>query len=99
MVLLLVNVQHLQAHPYLPLKSGLTKTFKYYFHIKNASKTAKPSDVNGEIFMQFDNFEDKNGKLYLRQTTTYRDIPYWTTEQHVWRREDNGNVYLGWMLN
>jgi hypothetical protein len=99
MVLLLVNAHRLQAHPYHPLKSGMTKTFKYHFHIKNANKTAKLSNVNGEILMQFDNFEEKNGKLYLRQTTTYRNIPYWKTEQHTWRREENGNIYLGWMLN
>lgn len=49
--------------------------------------------------MLFDNFQDKNGTLYLRQATKYRNIPYWKTEQHVWRREENGNIDLGWMLN
>lgn len=98
-VLLYANSTSVQAHPYLPLNSGSTKIFRYHFHIGNAKMVPKPHDVHGEITMNFDRFEERNGKRYLRQTTTYRNIPYMTTEQHVWKREENGNIYLGWMLH
>lgn len=97
LALLAANGQNLQAHPYLPLESGSTKVYSYHFHIKNAKLTPKPKEVRGEIVLKYGSFEEKNGKRYLRQTTTYRNIPYWTAEQHAWHREENGDVYLGWM--
>jgi hypothetical protein len=98
-VLLYVNSSSVHAHPYLPLNSGSSKIFRYHFHIGNAKMAAKPDEVHGEITMKFDTFEEKSGKRYLRQTTTYRNIPYMKTEQHVWKREENGNIYLAWMLH
>jgi len=99
LALLTTNGHTLQAHPYLPLESGSTKVYSYHFHIGNAKKGPRPNEVHGEIVMKYGAFEEKYGKRYLRQTTTYRNIPYWTAEQHVWHREESGNLYLGWAQN
>lgn len=88
-----------QAHPYLPLEKGAITVLAYRFHVKNATMTPKPQEVHGEITMRHDRFEDKAGKRYLRQTTSYRNIPYISEDQHIWRREENGNVYMASMLH
>lgn len=88
-----------QSHPYLPMEKGATTLLAYRFHVKNAKMTPKPQEVNGEIVIRFDRFEEKEGKRYLRQTTSYRNIPYISEDQHTWRREENGNVYMASMLH
>lgn len=87
-----------QAHPYLPMENGAKTLLAYRFHVKNARMTPKPQEVKGEITMRYDRFEEKDGKRYLRQTTSYRNIPYVSEDQHTWRREENGNVYMASML-
>ena len=87
-----------QAHPYLPMENGAKTLLAYRFHVKNAKMTPKPQEINGEIAMRYDRFEEKGGKRYLRQTTSYRNIPYISEDQHTWRREENGNVYMASML-
>jgi hypothetical protein len=87
-----------QAHPYLPMENGAKTILAYRFHVKDAKMTPKPQEVKGEITMRYDRFEEKDGKRYLRQTTSYRNIPYATEDQHTWRREENGNVYMASML-
>jgi hypothetical protein len=99
MVHIAFGVSDSQAHPYLPLESGSTTILHYHFQIKNTKMVQKPDDIHGEIVMHYDRFEEKHGKRYLRQTTSYRNIPYITTEQQVWRREENGNIYLSSMLH
>ncbi|HSL38903.1 MAG TPA: hypothetical protein VK857_00925 [Desulforhopalus sp.] len=88
-----------QGHPYLPLTQGATKVVSYRFSVEDATITPPPEKVRGEITMHTDRFEEKAGKRYLRQVTSYRDIPYFSEEQRLWRREEKGNVYLGAMLN
>lgn len=88
-----------QAHPYLPLAQGATKVVSYRFYVEDATITPSPEEVRGEITMHTDRFEEKAGRRYLRQVTSYRDIPYFSKVQHLWRREEKGNVYLGAMLN
>ena len=88
-----------QAHPYIPMENGAKTLLAYRFHVKNATMTPKPQEVNGEITMRYDRFEEKSGKRYLRQTTSYRNIPYVIEDQHTWRREQNGNVYMASMLH
>jgi hypothetical protein len=87
------------AHPYLPLTSGSTKTYDYHFHIEKAQIASKLNDVRGEIFLRFDISEEKYGRLYLRQSSTYHNIPFWKSEVHSWRRDDNGDIYLAWIAN
>ncbi|MEE4135133.1 MAG: hypothetical protein V2I32_03580 [Desulforhopalus sp.] len=87
------------AHPYLPLQQGATKVVSYRFFVQDATISPLPDEVRGEITMHTDRFEEKEGRRYLRQVTSYRGIPYFSEVQYLWRREEKGNVYLGAMLN
>ncbi len=51
-----------QAHPYLPMENGAKTLLAYRFHVKNVKMTPKPQEVNGEITMRYDRFEEKRGK-------------------------------------
>jgi hypothetical protein len=85
------------AHPYLPLESGRVTVLDYSFRVENLKVPQGPRAVRGQMIIKTGPFEEKAGKLYLRQTTSYRNIPYQTADQQSWRREEHGNVYLGMM--
>ncbi len=83
------------AHPYLPLEKGRITVLEYRFHVEGAKMEELKKDVRGEMTTRFEDLEEKSGKKYLRQRTSYKNIPYMTEDQAGWRREENGNVYLG----
>jgi hypothetical protein len=56
-----------------------------------------PRPVQGSIVVKTGPLEKKSAKRYLRYTASYRDIPYQIVDQRSWRREEDGNIYLGLM--
>lgn len=94
------------AHPYLPLEGGRVTVLDYTFRVENPKIRAENpgvaqalQPVRGKIIVKTGEFEEKFGRRYLRQATSYRDIPYMKVDQLTWRREENGNVYFGSMLH
>jgi hypothetical protein len=96
-LLALASAETVSAHPYLPLESGRMTVFDYSFRVENSKMGQVPPSVRGRIIVKTGSFEEKAGRLYLRYITSYRNIPYQAANQELWRREENGDVYLGMM--
>lgn len=93
------DIDRAAAHPYLPLEEGRVTLLDYHFRVEGSKVPNAAQEVRGEMTLRYSSYEEKFGKRYLRQTTSYRDIPYMSNDQLIWRREEDGNVYVASMLN
>ncbi len=94
LLFVLASPETAQTHLFLPLESGPVTVLDYSFRVENSKLAEGPQPVRGRIVIKTGPFEEKSGKRYLRQTTSYRNIPYQTVDQQSWRREEAGDVYL-----
>jgi len=92
----LLLAQPAAAHPYLPLQSGNTTVLAYDFHVDTTKPAFKQSDSKGKMIIRTEGAEEKQGKRYTRFRTSYEGISFMAGSKdiHVWRREENGVVYL-----
>ncbi len=82
------------ANPYMPLIEGTTSTANYSFEVKTERKEFKQADTKGSIKIHSKNWEDRNGRRYLKMITSYEGISFMKEESALWRREENGNIYM-----
>ena len=91
----LLPIQTAASHPYLPLEDKLTSTYIYSFRVETENKQFKQPDVNGQLRETAVGWEDKYGRKYLHFVTSYHEIPFMKENTSMYRREENGNIYLG----
>lgn len=85
----------LLANVYLPLRTGDVALFDYRFHVEATSDQFRAPETNGKMTVWTEGTDEKHGKTWTRFRTTYRDIPYMKTAVFTWRREENGDVWMG----
>jgi hypothetical protein len=84
-------------HPYLPLHEGDVTVLDYHFHVETDRKEFKLPDRRGKMIITTERTEEKNGKPWARFRVSYRDMPTSGPDVELWRREEDGNVYVGAM--
>jgi len=94
-----ISTNQVIAHPYSPLRPGDVTVVKYHFRVENPKGEMKADEVKGSMTMTKGAAEQKEGKQYFKTTTSYQNIPYIKDDQHLWRREEGGNLYVASMLN
>ncbi len=85
------------AHPYLPLGDGETAHFDYHFKVENAPKDFGTSNVSGGMVYNSKGWENQGSHKSLRYTINYNNIPFMKNEVVLWRREQDGAVYMGYL--
>ncbi len=87
-----------QAHPYFPLNKGSVSTYNYKFGVDSENKEVTKSNTTGKMISRNQGEIEKEGKRFYQFQTNYEGISYMTGTAELWRREEDGNLYLGSFL-
>lgn len=98
-MLIFILSTNVSAHPYFDLTPGNTTTFDYSFEVITSKEEFKQSNTKGKIKTQASEWVEKDGQRYLKYVTTYDGISFMTQAVELWRREDNGILYIASIIN
>lgn len=90
----LLLILHIFAHPFLPLVEDTSSTADYKFEVQTDRPEFRQANTKGTLVVRTSKWENMSGKKYLKFITSYQGIPFMKDDVLLWRREENGNIYL-----